>query len=77
MDYALVTRVFRQDTRQVLIVAGGLKHFGPPRLGEFVTNPLYWRDCRISVAEGLGTAERASRAGNQSDPQGGGPPKRF
>jgi hypothetical protein len=44
VDYALVTRVFRQDTRQVLIVAGGLKHFGTAAAGEFVTNPLYWRD---------------------------------
>jgi hypothetical protein len=44
VDYALVTRVFRQDTRQVLIVAGGLKHFGTGAAGEFVTNPVYWRD---------------------------------
>jgi hypothetical protein len=44
VDYALVTRVFRQDTRQVLIVAGGLKHFGTGAAGEFVTNPSYWRD---------------------------------
>jgi len=39
-----VTRVFRRDTRQVLIVAGGLKHFGTGAAGEFVTNPIYWRD---------------------------------
>lgn len=44
VDYALVTRVFRQDTRQVLIVAGGLKHFGTEAAGEFVSNPIYWRD---------------------------------
>lgn len=44
VDYALVTRVFRQDSRQVLIVAGGLKHFGTDAAGEFVTNPIYWRD---------------------------------
>ena len=44
VDYALVTRVLRQDTRQVLIVAGGLKHFGTGAAGEFVTNPIYWRD---------------------------------
>jgi hypothetical protein len=44
VDYALVTRIFRQDTRQVVIVAGGLKHFGTAAAGEFVTNPIYWRD---------------------------------
>lgn len=44
VDYALVTRVFRQDTRQVLVVAGGLKHFGTAAAGEFVTNSIYWRD---------------------------------
>ncbi len=44
VDYALVTRVFRPDTRQVLIAVGGLKHFGTGAAGEFVTNPLYWRE---------------------------------
>jgi hypothetical protein len=44
VDYALVTRLFRQDTRQLLIAAGGLKHFGTGAAGEFVTNPVYWRE---------------------------------
>jgi hypothetical protein len=44
VDYALVTRVFRADTRQFLIAAGGLKHFGTGAAGEFVTNHVYWRE---------------------------------
>jgi hypothetical protein len=44
VDYALVTRLFRQDTRQVLIAAGGIKHFGTGAAGEFLANPDYWRE---------------------------------
>jgi hypothetical protein len=49
VDYALVTRVYRQDTSQVLIAAGGLKHFGTGAAGEFVTNPAYWREAAAQL----------------------------
>jgi hypothetical protein len=52
VDYALVTRVFRPETRQVLIVAAGLKHFGTGAAGEFVTNPAYWREAAEQLPKG-------------------------
>jgi hypothetical protein len=43
-DYALITRMFRPGSRQVVITAGGLIHFGTQAAAEFLTNPVYWNE---------------------------------
>jgi len=43
-EYALVARVYEQETRQPAIFLGGVTPAGTLAAGEFVTNPQYLKD---------------------------------
>ncbi|MGE5645670.1 MAG: hypothetical protein ACM336_07755 [Acidobacteriota bacterium] len=43
-DYAIVSRVFAQDTGRVVVTAAGVTQFGTSAAGEFVTNPAYLQE---------------------------------
>jgi hypothetical protein len=42
-DYAIITRVFEQS-RQVVISAAGMNHFGTQVAAEFLCDPEFWRE---------------------------------
>jgi len=41
-DYAIITRTFSPETKQVVISAGGIFHFGTDAAAQFITNPACW-----------------------------------
>jgi len=43
-DYALITRVFDPHTERVVVATGGIGHFGTMSTGDFLSNPLYFRE---------------------------------
>ena len=48
-DYAIVTRIFDQNTEQWVVSAGGISHFGTMMAGEFLANPIYFRSALASA----------------------------
>jgi hypothetical protein len=43
-DYALVTRIFDPQTRQIVVACGGISHFGTMAAGAFLSNSVYFRE---------------------------------
>ena len=43
-DYALVTRFLDPHTEQMVVSAGGITHFGTWAAGDFLSNPVYFRE---------------------------------
>ncbi len=40
-DYALISRVFRSETGEILIMAAGITQYGTRAAADFLTNPIY------------------------------------
>ncbi len=51
-DYAIVSRIFAQDTGRVLVTAAGITQYGTSAAGEFATNPVYLQEVFRQMTNG-------------------------
>jgi hypothetical protein len=51
-DYAIISRTFYPETKQVLITAGGIFHFGTDAAAQFITNPICWMELARKAPRG-------------------------
>jgi hypothetical protein len=50
-DYALVSRFYSPETEQVVVIAGGIGHFGTMAAGDFLANPAYFHEAAKSAPQ--------------------------
>ncbi|HEX8985235.1 MAG TPA: hypothetical protein VF767_07385, partial [Bryobacteraceae bacterium] len=74
-DYAIVSRIFGQNTGRVVVTAAGITQFGTSAAGEFVTNAAYLQEALGHIPSGWKKQNLQVVLGTKVVDQVAGPPR--